>query len=177
MNRVLISALLTSLLAACSSTSLQSPAGSAPANSTAAAATPGSAAAASSQARQASLPPYLDPNNPLSQKRSVYFATDQYGITDDYKAMVQSHARYLAGHRDQKIRIEGNADENGSREYNLALGQKRAGAVRNAMVLLGVSDSQIEAVSWGKERPKALGHDEASWAENRRADIKYNSEK
>jgi peptidoglycan-associated lipoprotein len=174
MNRILISALLSSLLAACASTSTQST--SASSKDAGAARTAGTAPVAASQVRQASLPPYKDPNNPLSQKRSVYFDFDRYAVSEEYRPTVQAHAAYLARNRDQKIRIEGNADENGSREYNLALGQKRAAAVRNAMVLLGVSDAQIEAVSWGKERPKASGHDEAAWAENRRADIKYGNE-
>lgn len=122
------------------------------------------------------MPAYQDPANLLAQKRSVYFENDLYGLSDEYKPMVQAHAAYLAGHRNQKVRIEGNADENGSREYNLALGQRRAAAVRNALLLLGVADAQVEAVSWGKERPKAAGHDETAWAENRRADIKYKGE-
>lgn len=130
----------------------------------------------SSQARQDKLPLYQDPGNLLSQKRSVYFDFDRYTVAEAFRPTVQAHAAYLSAHPEQKIRIEGNADENGSREYNLALGQKRAAAVRNALVLLGASDAQIEAVSWGKERPKAVGHDEAAWAENRRADIKYGGE-
>ncbi len=87
--------------------------------------------------------------------------------------MVEAHARYLTTHKNRKILIQGNTDERGGTEYNLALGQKRAEAVRRAFNLLGVQDAQIEAVSFGKEKPKALGSDEASWAENRRADIVY----
>jgi peptidoglycan-associated lipoprotein len=90
---------------------------------------------------------------------------------------VEAHAKYLGSNPDQKIRIEGNADENGSREYNLALGQKRAQAVKKVMTILGVKENQIEAISWGEERPKAAGHDESAWKENRRADIKYGNEK
>ena len=87
--------------------------------------------------------------------------------------MVENHARYLVAHKDRKVVIQGNTDERGGSEYNLALGQKRAEAVRRALVLLGVSDNQVEAVSFGKEKPKALGSDEAAYAENRRADIAY----
>jgi peptidoglycan-associated lipoprotein len=125
----------------------------------------------------ATLPPYLDPQNLLSQKRSIYFNFDDYNIEDKFKSIIEAHAKYLNGHRKQTIRIEGNADERGSREYNLALGQKRAEAVKKAMTIIGVEEKQIQAVSWGKEKPKALGHDETAWAENRRADIKYPEDK
>jgi len=86
---------------------------------------------------------------------------------------VETHARYLAGHPQQRIMIEGNTDERGGAEYNLALGQRRADAVRRMMTLMGVSDGQVEVISFGKEKPKATGHTEADYAENRRADIVY----
>jgi peptidoglycan-associated lipoprotein len=116
-----------------------------------------------------------DPSSPLS-KRSIYFALDSYDVSPDYSALVAAHARFLTENPSYKILIQGNTDERGSREYNLALGQKRADAVRRAMMLLGVKDSQIEAVSLGEEKPKAEGHDEAAWSENRRADILYPGE-
>lgn len=119
--------------------------------------------------------PLTDPNNVLS-KRSVYFDFDSNAVKDEYRNMIQSHARYLNDHRDRNIRIEGNCDERGSREYNLALGQRRAEAVKKVMTVLGVQDGRIETVSFGEEKPKNPGHDEAAWAENRRADIKYNGE-
>lgn len=106
-------------------------------------------------------------------KRSIYFDYDSYTVKDEFKPVVEAHARYLSTHKDRKILIQGNTDERGGAEYNLALGQKRAEAVRRAFNLLGVPDAQIEAVSFGKEKPKALGSDEASWAENRRADLVY----
>jgi peptidoglycan-associated lipoprotein len=87
--------------------------------------------------------------------------------------VVEAHGKYLASALTLKVSIEGNADERGSREYNLALGQKRAQAVVQSLKLLGANDEQLEAVSYGEERPKATGHDEAAWAENRRADIRY----
>jgi peptidoglycan-associated lipoprotein len=87
--------------------------------------------------------------------------------------VVEAHAKYLNAHKDRKVIIQGNTDDRGGAEYNLALGQKRAEAVRKALALLGVSEAQVEAVSFGKEKPKALGNDEAAWAENRRADIAY----
>ncbi len=119
--------------------------------------------------------PLKDPNNILS-KRSVYFDFDSNAVKDEYRNLVQSHARYLNEHRDANIRIEGNCDERGSREYNLALGQRRAEAVKKVMSVLGVGDNRIETVSFGEEKPVAQGHDEQAWAQNRRADIKYPGE-
>jgi peptidoglycan-associated lipoprotein len=113
-----------------------------------------------------------NPNSPLA-KRSVYFDFDSYSVKDEYQSLLQAHARYLKGHPERHILIQGNTDERGTSEYNLALGQKRAEAVRNALRTFGVADSQMEAVSLGKEKPLATGHDEASWAQNRRADILY----
>jgi peptidoglycan-associated lipoprotein len=175
MNRVLISALLVGLLSACASTPVPStqPSASSAVKPVAA----NSAPVVPSKEQLSNLPPYKDPKNILSQKRSVFFALDQYLINGEYRSLVEAHAKYLAGNPSQKIRIEGNTDEQGSREYNLALGQKRAQAVMTAMTLLGVKENQIEAVSWGKEKPKAEGHDESAWAQNRRADIKYGDEK
>lgn len=115
--------------------------------------------------------------DPLTQgalaKRSVYFDFDSYVVKDEFKPVVEAHSKYLVSNKGRNILIQGNTDERGGREYNLALGQKRAEAVRKSMGLLGVPESQVEAVSLGKEKPKATGSDEASWAENRRADILY----
>jgi peptidoglycan-associated lipoprotein len=105
--------------------------------------------------------------------RSVYFDFDSYAVRDDGKPVVSNHSSYLTKHANRKVLIQGNTDERGGTEYNLALGQKRAEAVRKAMGALGVPDGQMEAVSLGKEKPKATGHDEAAYAENRRADIVY----
>jgi peptidoglycan-associated lipoprotein len=116
-----------------------------------------------------------DPNSPLS-KRSIYFDYDSNAVKDEYRGLVQAHSRYLADKRDSRIRIEGNCDERGSREYNLALGQRRAESVKKVMTVLGVSDTRIETVSYGEEKPVAPGHDESAWAQNRRADIKYAGE-
>ncbi|MBC7501739.1 MAG: peptidoglycan-associated lipoprotein Pal [Herminiimonas sp.] len=116
--------------------------------------------------------PLVDPTGVLA-KRSVYFDYDSYTVRDEFKPLVQAHSSYLSANKGRKILIQGNTDERGGREYNLALGQKRAEAVRKSLSLLGVPDSQVEAVSLGKEKPKALGSDEAAWAENRRADIVY----
>jgi len=112
--------------------------------------------------------------NPALAKRSVYFDFDKYDVRDDARPVVEAHGKYLSNHKDRHILIQGNTDERGGSEYNLALGQKRAESVRKALSVLGASDSQMEAVSLGKEKPKATGHDESAWQENRRADIVYN---
>ena len=119
-----------------------------------------------------STDPLNDPKGILA-KRSIYFDFDSFTVKDEFKPMVEAHAKYLAANKGRKVVIQGNTDERGGREYNLALGQKRAEAVRKSLSLLGVPDTQMEAVSFGKEKPKATGGDEASWAENRRADIAY----
>lgn len=119
-----------------------------------------------------SADPLNDPKGALA-KRSIYFDFDSYIVKDEFKPVVEAHAKYLTSHKARKVVIQGNTDERGGREYNLALGQKRAEAVRKSLSVLGVPESQLEAVSFGKEKPKATGSDEASWAENRRADIVY----
>ena len=116
--------------------------------------------------------PLKDPSSPLA-KRSVYFEYDSFVVKDEYKPMIEAHGRYLAQNRSAKLTIQGHTDERGSREYNIALGQKRADSVKRMMTLLGAQDAQIETVSFGKEKPKNPGHDEASWAENRRDDLLY----
>jgi peptidoglycan-associated lipoprotein len=120
------------------------------------------------------IPAHLDPNSVLSKNRSIYFDFDSFVVKSDSAAVVQQHGAYLAANPSLSIKVEGNADERGSREYNLALGQKRAEAGAKALKVYGVKESQIEAVSWGKEKPVATGHDEAAWAQNRRDDITYN---
>jgi peptidoglycan-associated lipoprotein len=154
------------LLSACSSAPIAGPA-SPSKPSTASAAETRTGSTASSK-----VDPLNDPKGDLA-KRSVYFDYDRYSVKTDDRATLEAHARYLSAHKDHRIMIQGNADERGGSEYNLALGQKRAEAVRKSMQLLGVQESQMEAVSFGKEKPKAEGHDEAAWAENRRADLAY----
>jgi peptidoglycan-associated lipoprotein len=142
---------------------------------------PNASAGSSSTSRtQPSQPmagnPLTDPNSPLS-KRSVYFEYDSNAVKDEYRGLVQAHSRYMTtDKRDSRMRIEGNCDERGSREYNLALGQRRAEAVKRMMTVMGVNDGRIETVSYGEEKPAAPGHDENAWAQNRRADIKYAGE-
>jgi peptidoglycan-associated lipoprotein len=115
--------------------------------------------------------------DPLTQgllaKRSVYFEFDRSSINESDVAVVEAHGRYLVDHRARAVRVEGNCDERGSREYNLALGQRRADSVKDRLKTLGVAGDRIETTSFGKEKPRAMGHDEAAWAENRRADIVY----
>jgi peptidoglycan-associated lipoprotein len=130
------------------------------------------AADAAAAAAAVKADPLNDPASPLA-KRSVYFPFDVDAIQPDDKATIQAHGKYLSEHADVKIRVEGNADERGSSEYNLALGQRRANNTKKALMLSGAKANQIETVSFGEEKPKALGHDEASWAQNRRADINY----
>jgi peptidoglycan-associated lipoprotein len=113
-----------------------------------------------------------NPNSPLA-KRSIYFDFDSYSVKDEYQPLLQKHAQYMKSHPERHVLIQGNTDDRGTSEYNLALGQKRAEAVRRSLSLLGVQDSQMEAVSLGKEKPLATGHDESSWAQNRRGDIVY----
>lgn len=116
--------------------------------------------------------PLSDPKGILA-RRSVYFDYDSYIVKDEFKPVVEAHSKYLGMNKARKVIIQGNTDDRGGREYNLALGQKRAEAVRKSMALLGVPESQMEAVSLGKEKPKATGSDEAAFAENRRTDIVY----
>jgi peptidoglycan-associated lipoprotein len=108
---------------------------------------------------------------PVSE-RIVYFDYDSYVVKDEYRGIVESHAKQLTGDRSKKLVVEGHTDERGGSEYNLALGQKRAESVAKALVLLGATEAQIESVSFGKERPAVQGADEATWAKNRRAELK-----
>ena len=116
---------------------------------------------------------YLDPANPISRDRSVYFDFDKFTMKPEGAKVVELHGKYLTSTPALKIRIEGNTDELGGKEYNLALGQKRAEAVAKSLSVFGVKDSQMEAVSLGEEKPKATGADEVSRAQNRRVDLAY----
>ncbi len=117
--------------------------------------------------------PLQDPSNILS-KRSIYYDYDSYTISPEYRDLVMAHGVYLRENPNAKVMLQGNTDERGSREYNLALGQRRADSVKNMMRLSGARNMQIEAVSLGEEKPRGQG--ESAWAENRRADIIYEGE-
>ena len=131
---------------------------------------------ATDQTRSGQLPAVLSDPKSLLSRRSVYFEYDSNVVRDEFRPMVQAHARFLLDNPKLRITIQGNTDERGSREYNLALGQRRADAVRQAMSVLGVTERQMEPVSLGEERPRASGSTEAAFAENRRADILYDGE-
>jgi peptidoglycan-associated lipoprotein len=105
--------------------------------------------------------------------RVIYFDFDSYVVKDEYRGTIDSYAKALAADRKKHLMVEGHTDERGGREYNLALGQKRAEAVAKSLALLGAGDAQVEAVSFGKERPAVQGSDEAAWAKNRRAELNY----
>ena len=119
--------------------------------------------------------PTKDPSNILN-KRSVFFDYDSNSVKDEYKPLVTAHATYLRDNRGRRMVIQGNTDERGGREYNIALGQRRADSVKQMMLLLGAQEAQLESVSFGKEKPRDPGQDEKAWAENRRADFVYNGE-
>jgi peptidoglycan-associated lipoprotein len=142
-------------------------------------ATPGDAGASTSGTGQTAVTP-VDvtktadtKDGPAGVGKSIYFDYDSFVIKDEFKPLVEAHAKFLKANTGRKSNLEGNTDERGGSEYNLALGQKRADSVRRALVLLGVSDAQLEATSFGKERPKSQGSNESAWAENRRVDFSY----
>jgi peptidoglycan-associated lipoprotein len=105
--------------------------------------------------------------------RIVYFDFDSFVVKDEFRSTVEQNAKVLAANRTRKVSIEGHTDERGGREYNLALGQRRAEAVAKSLELLGATNNQVEAVSFGKERPAVTGSDESAWAKNRRAELVY----
>ena len=119
------------------------------------------------------LPDYLDPKSSISSQRTLYFDFDVFTIRGEDTPLIERHGKYLASHPGVAIKIEGSTDERGGVEYNLALGQKRAESVLRALRIYGVKDAQMEAISWGESKPRAAGHDEAAWAQNRRADLQY----
>ena len=114
-----------------------------------------------------------DAAGPAGVARVIYFDYDSFSVKPEYQSVVDQHARFLQSNKGRSISLEGNTDERGSREYNLALGQKRAEAVRRAMTLVGANDAQIEAVSFGEEKPAVQGSSEEAYAKNRRVEIRY----
>ena len=116
-----------------------------------------------------------DPNNILS-KRTVYFDFDKFDVKPEYRPLVEAHAKFLRENPSAKMLIQGNADERGSREYNVGLGQRRSDAVKKMLTLLGAREDQIESVSLGEEKPACTEHSEECWAKNRRDDMLYSGE-
>ena len=116
-----------------------------------------------------------DPGSILS-RRSIYYDYDKFDVKDQYKDLVEAHARYLREHPGTKMLIQGNTDERGSREYNVSLGQRRSDGVKRMMLLLGAREDQIESVSLGEEKPKSEAHEESAWSQNRRSDLLYQGE-
>jgi len=120
---------------------------------------------------EATAPP-VDPTKAFAT-RTIYYDYDAYSVKEEYLSVIQAHSKFLLAHKEVKLRIEGNCDERGSREYNLALGQRRADSVKRALMLMGVPPRQIESISFGSEKPKSTSHDEQAYAENRRSDLVY----
>ncbi|MHB1084476.1 MAG: peptidoglycan-associated lipoprotein Pal [Thiobacillus sp.] len=186
MNKIIWAVLVAMSLSACSTTkdtqaTVEDRTGGKPAATTTTtgdaqtSAIGGTGVAGSSTGGAYSGDPRKDPASPLS-RRSVFFDFDRFEVKDEYRPMLEAHAGYLVSKRDARVTLQGNADERGSREYNLALGQKRAEAVRKALAVLGVSESQMEAVSFGEEKPRNEASTEEAYAENRRTDVVYSDE-
>ncbi len=172
----LVAAAFVLALAGCSSVDLEDPKPAPIVDATASTGTktgpdPRAVAPVDAQAGRG-LDPLNDPNNPLS-KRSVFFDFDSFVVKSEYQPVVQTHGQYLGTNKQRRVTVEGHTDERGGREYNLALGQKRAEAVKQRLMLLGVTDTQIETVSFGEEKPRGSGASEDAWAQNRRADLNY----
>ncbi len=171
-NALLISTLAAAVLAACSST----PTGDGTGASVEDRGTGGSVARVDAgQPSGSGIAALRDPKSILS-KREIFFDFDSYVIREDAKPLVEAHAKFLVGNPTMKMLIQGNADERGSREYNLALGQKRADTVKKTLVLLGAKKGQIESVSLGEEEPRCSDRAEDCYAQNRRADMLYSGE-
>lgn len=115
-------------------------------------------------------------SDPLLRQRRVFFGFDSSDVQDDFRNMIAAHANYLQNNPNAIITLEGHTDERGTREYNLALGERRARGVRQLLIVQSVSPNQIRFISYGEENPIALGHDEASWAQNRRVEIVYSNQ-
>lgn len=170
MKKIILSIVLVNLLAACAtekpkeavSAPAPAPAAAAPATAPVEAA-PTNTAAEAAAAAEAAVP----------QVRSVYFPFDVDAVQDSDKGIIQAHGAYLSKNENTKVRVEGNCDERGSSEYNLALGQRRANNVKKLLILSGAKASQIETVSFGEEKPRCTEHQESCWSQNRRADINY----
>jgi len=172
MKKAIFPAMALALLYGCASTPTEE---AKPGTPTPSAATPAPGAAAASPSAPTTAPIEQTPSDLLS-KRSVFYDYDKYDIKDEYRPILQAHAKYLAQNRGKKMLVQGNCDERGSREYNIALGQRRAEGVKRTLLLMGAAGSQIEAVSLGEEKPRCSDHSEACWSQNRRGDMLYGGE-
>ena len=178
MKRYLMVAALAAVLAGCgSNVKLDPPSQGSGADATA---TQGAGAGAAGEgAGQSAVtqvqagPAGADAAGPAGVGRVIYFDFDSFTVKPEYQGLVDQHARFLQGNRGRSVAVEGHTDERGSREYNLALGQKRAEAVRRALTLVGATDAQIEAVIFGEEKPAAMGASEDAYSQNRRVEIRY----
>jgi peptidoglycan-associated lipoprotein len=151
-------------LAACSSTPTK------PVDAAAGASNGADASAASGSGMDEAT---LYANAPAGAAATVYFGFDKYNVDSSYRPMLQQNAAFLKANAQRHVLVEGNTDNRGSREYNIALGEKRAVAVRDTLLADGVAPSQVDVVSYGEERPAVEGNNEAAWAKNRRADLAY----
>ena len=167
MKKTLFSALTLALLYGCASTPVETE-------------KPAASGAEPAQGLPVSPPLAARPGQPAAQidlsKRSVFYDYDKYDIKDEYRPVLQAHGKYLAENRGKKMLIQGNCDERGSREYNIALGQRRAEGVRRMLVLMGATEKQVEPVSLGEEKPRCSDHSEGCWSQNRRSDMLYSGE-
>ena len=175
MKKTYLTIVLTALLAACSTTPTSAPVAEQTPQSAAQPAVVAAAQPIVNGNVSAGLYPAKGVGGALGD-RSVFYDFDNYTVKDQYRPMVDAHGGFLLGNKAAKATLQGNCDERGSREYNLALGQRRADSVRKILVAKGVSDNQIETISFGKEKPRNPGHDAAAWGENRRTDIVYQGE-
>lgn len=169
MKKLVISTVLVSLLAACASekpketVAAPEPVVSAPEPVVEERAAP---------AAVAEVDELNDPNSILA-KRSTYYPFDVSVVQENDKRLVEAHAKYLSGHPNRSVRLEGNCDERGSNEYNIGLGQRRADGVRKMLIMGGANDRQIKTISYGEEKPRCTDHNEACWKQNRRTDLNY----
>ncbi len=185
MKQALIGVGMLALLVGCSSTKLDadvpvetrptSAAGSGSGSGAGSQSGAGTTGAATSGTSQSAITPVdltkVAPVVASNLPRIVYFDFDSYAVRDEYRPAIETYAKLLSVDRNKRLAIEGHTDDRGGREYNLALGQKRAEAVAKSLALFGAKDAQVDAVSFGKERPAAQGSDESAWAKNRRAEL------
>ncbi|MFX1680835.1 peptidoglycan-associated lipoprotein Pal [Mitsuaria sp. CC2] len=172
-EKLMLGLVAAAALSACSSTKLDEPA---PVENKAPVATTPSGPAvdpnANAQRKVETVDLGAQLDAAVSNQRVVFFDFDSFVVKDEYRSLIENHAKRLNNKKTLQLSLEGHADERGGREYNLALGQKRAEAVAKSLTLLGVTAGQVEAVSFGKERPTDTGHNEEAWAKNRRVELR-----